>query len=68
MTTDDGPLQDRQVIEAMNPYPCLVEYLRLRRPVSIDALFDGSGELVEIIEDLTRLGAQLIIQTAVWPK
>jgi putative transposase len=30
----------------------------------IDTLFDGSGELVEIIEDIARLGAQLIIQTA----
>jgi transposase-like protein len=31
----------------------------------IDALFDGSRELTEIIEDVARLGAQLIIQTAV---
>ena len=31
----------------------------------IDALFDCSRELVEIIEDVARLGAQLIIQTAV---
>jgi putative transposase len=31
----------------------------------IDALFAGSRELVEIIEDVARLGAQLIIQTAV---
>jgi putative transposase len=31
----------------------------------IDALFDGSRELVEIIEDVARCGAQLIIQTAV---
>ncbi len=31
----------------------------------IDALFDGSRELVEVIEDVARLGAQLIIQTAV---
>jgi transposase-like protein len=31
----------------------------------IDALFDGSRELVEIIEDVARLGVQLIIQTAV---
>jgi putative transposase len=30
----------------------------------IDALFDGSRELVEIVEDVARLGAQLIIQTA----
>jgi transposase-like protein len=33
--------------------------------VRIDALFDGSRELVEIVEDVARLGAQLIIQTAV---
>jgi transposase-like protein len=31
----------------------------------IDALFDGSRELSEIIEDVARLGARLIIQTAV---
>ena len=30
----------------------------------IDALFDGSGELGEVIEDVARLGARLIIQTA----
>ena len=31
----------------------------------IDALFDGSRDLSEIIEDVARLGARLIIQTAV---
>ena len=31
----------------------------------IDALFDGGRELGEIIEDVARLGARLIIQTAV---
>jgi putative transposase len=31
----------------------------------IDALFDGSRELVEIVEDVARFGAQLIIQSAV---
>jgi hypothetical protein len=31
----------------------------------IDTLVDGSRELVEIIEDVARLGARLIIQTAV---
>ena len=31
----------------------------------IDLLFDGSGELCEVIEDVARLGARLIIQTAV---
>jgi len=30
----------------------------------IDALFDGSRELAEVIEDVARLGARLIIQTA----
>jgi putative transposase len=30
----------------------------------IDALFDGSCELCEVIEDVARLGARLIIQTA----
>ncbi|MGI8665564.1 MAG: IS256 family transposase [Jatrophihabitans sp.] len=31
----------------------------------IDLLFDGSRELAEVIEDVARLGARLIIQTAV---
>ena len=31
----------------------------------IDALFDGSRDLGEVIEDVARLGARLIIQTAV---
>ena len=31
----------------------------------IDALFDGSRELAEVIEDIARLGARLIIQSAV---
>jgi len=31
----------------------------------IDALFDGSRDLSQIIEDVARLGARLIIQTAV---
>jgi putative transposase len=39
---------------------CPTERIRAQ----IDALFDGSRELVEIIEDVARLGAQLIIQTA----
>ena len=30
----------------------------------IDAVFDGSRELSEIIEEVARLGARLIIQTA----
>jgi len=30
----------------------------------IDALFDGERELGEVIEDVARLGARLIIQTA----
>ncbi len=31
----------------------------------IDALFDGQRDLAEVIEDVARLGARLIIQTAV---
>ena len=31
----------------------------------IDALFDGSQDLVEVLEEVARLGAQLIIQAAV---
>ncbi len=30
----------------------------------IDMLFDGSPDLVELIKDVARLGARLIIQTA----
>jgi putative transposase len=31
----------------------------------IDALFAGDRDLVEVLEDVARLGARLIIQTAV---
>jgi putative transposase len=31
----------------------------------IDALFTGDGDLTEVLEDVARLGARLIIQTAV---
>jgi putative transposase len=31
----------------------------------IDALFTGERDLVEVLEDVARLGARLLIQTAV---
>jgi putative transposase len=31
----------------------------------INALFEGSGDICEVIEDIALLGARLIIQTAV---
>jgi hypothetical protein len=31
----------------------------------IDALFDGSGDLTEVLEDVARLGSRLIMRTAV---
>jgi Transposase, Mutator family len=37
----------------------------LKIRAQIDAVFDGSRESVEILEEVARLGAQLIIQTAV---
>jgi putative transposase len=36
---------------------------RLR--AEIDALFTGERDLVEVLEDVARLGARLLIQTAV---
>ena len=45
----------------MSARVCPTERIRAQ----IDALFDGPRELVEIIEDVARLGARLIIQTAV---
>lgn len=65
MTADVGFFKSYQLIEG-RPTPVSkqvspTETIRAQ----IDALFDGSGELVEVIEDIARLGAQLIIQTAV---
>ena len=34
----------------------------------IDALFAADRDLVEVLEDVARLGARLIIQTAVEPR
>src|SRR5512132_1006339 len=64
MTTDVGSLQDLPVCEG-GPTP-------VSRRVSptqqirdeVDALFTGDRDLVEVFEEVARLGARLIIQTA----
>jgi putative transposase len=65
MTTDVGSFKSYQLIEGRTtPVPVRVSPTdRIRG--EIDALFDGQRELAEIIEDVARLGARLIIQTAV---
>ena len=65
MTTDVGSFKSYQLSEGRTtPVSARVSPTdRIRG--EIDALFDGSRELTEIIEDVARLGARLIIQTAV---
>jgi putative transposase len=65
MTTDVGSFKSYQLIEGRTtPVPVGVSPSgRIRG--EIDALFDGQRELGEIIEDVARLGARLIIQAAV---
>jgi putative transposase len=65
MTTDVGSFKSYQLGEGRTtPVPARVSPIdRIRG--EIDALFDGSRDLAEVIEDVARLGARLIIQTAV---
>src|SRR5882757_10535452 len=65
MTTDVGSFKSYQLSEGRTtPVSARVSPTdRIRG--EIDALFDGRRELGEIIEDVARLGARLIIQTAV---
>jgi putative transposase len=65
MTTDVGSFKSYQLSEGRTtPVSARVSPTdRIRG--EIDALFDGQRELAEIIEDIARLGARLIIQTAV---
>jgi|BarGraNGADG00212_1021973.scaffolds.fasta_scaffold30700_1 putative transposase len=65
MTTDVGSFKSYQLIEGRTtPVSSRVSPTEKIR-AEIDALFDGSRELGEVIEDVARLGARLIIQTAV---
>src|SRR5659263_133540 len=65
MTTDVGSFKSYQLSEGRTtPVSARVSPTdRIRG--EIDALFDGSRDLSQIIEDVARLGARLIIQTAV---
>ncbi len=64
MTTDVGSFKSYQLIEGRTtPVSVRVSPTEKIR-AEIDALFDGSRELAEVIEDVARLGARLIIQTA----
>src|SRR4029077_8277062 len=65
MTTDVGSFKSYQLSEGRTtPGSARVSPTdRIRG--EIDALFDGSRDLSEVIEDVARLGARLIIQTAV---
>src|SRR5664279_1616502 len=65
MTTDVGSFKSYQLSEGRTtPVSARVSPTdRIRG--EIDALFDGQRDLSEVIEDVARLGARLIIQTAV---
>src|SRR4030095_13632152 len=65
MTTDVGSFEAWQADEG-GPTPVSSRVSptdRLR--AEIDALFTGERDLVEVLEDVARLGARLLIQTAV---
>src|SRR6266568_4737640 len=64
MTTDVGSFKSYQLSEGRTtPVSARVSPTdRIRG--EIDALFDGQRDLSEVIEDVARLGARLIIQTA----
>src|ERR1700739_106145 len=65
MTTDVGSFKSYQLSEGRTtPVPVRVSPTEKIRG-EIDALFDGSRDLSQVIEDVARLGARLIIQTAV---
>jgi putative transposase len=64
MTTDVGSFKSYQLIEGRTtPVSVRVSPTEKIR-AEIDALFDGERELGEVIEDVARLGARLIIQSA----
>src|SRR2546430_11184959 len=64
MTTDVGSFKSYQLIEGRTtPVSGRVSPTGKIR-AEIDALFGGERELGEVIEDIARLGARLIIQTA----
>src|SRR5450755_3718387 len=64
MTTDVGSFKSYQLIEGRTtPVSVRVSPTEKIR-AEIDALFGGDRELGEVIEDVARLGARLVIQTA----
>src|SRR5215472_9351218 len=64
MTTGVGSFESYQLSEGRTtPVPIRVSPTEKIR-AEIDALFGGERELGEVIEDVARLGARLIIQTA----
>jgi transposase-like protein len=65
MTTDVGSFKSYQLSEGRTTPVSVRVSPTDRIRGEIDALFDGSREIGEIIEDVARLGARLIIQTAV---
>src|SRR5919202_6343176 len=65
MTTGVGSVQDRQVCTGRTtPVPTRVSPTEKIR-AEIDALFGSGRDLAEVLEDVARLGARLIMQAAV---
>jgi putative transposase len=65
MTTDVGSFKSYQLSEGRTTPVSVRVSPTDRIRGEIDALFDGQRELAEVIEDVARLGARLIIQCAV---
>jgi putative transposase len=65
MKTGVGSLQDGQVIEGKDLRPCHTEYpLPAASTATSTSLFASGKPLPEILEDVARLGAQLLMQAA----
>src|SRR5215467_11952237 len=65
MTTGVGSVQDRQSLYRKDYARAITSITYRQDRDEIDALFGSGRDLAEIIEDVARLGARLLIQTAV---
>src|SRR3954463_3355656 len=65
MTTGVGSVQDRQSLYRKDYARAITSIPDREDPGEIDALFGSGRDLAEVLEDVARLGARLIMQAAV---
>src|SRR3954452_1245294 len=65
MTTGVGSVQDRQSLYRKDYARAITSIPDREDPGEIDALFCSGRDLAEVLEDVARLGARLIMQAAV---